>query len=193
LRRPTSELPKSCSPRWDNTPGRTSRTVPEFRRMAATRCKSLLSPSTAQAFSRRAGLLRPLLTSAPRSARLSAPPVRHRTRCRPPGVSPASFIAHPPDLHSWPLMDMDFAISCPLVRPDLPHYPIPVRRVATLLHASFRPPLARPPLRFARASPPSGCTGDLHPQDAGRRCASRAQLVSRCMKRNDDTTEALPG
>ena len=36
-------------------------------------------------------------------------------------VSPASFIAHPPDLQFWPLMDMDFATSCPLVRPALPH------------------------------------------------------------------------
>jgi hypothetical protein len=42
------------------------------------------------------------------------------TRRRPPGVSPASFVAHPPDLQLWPLMDMDFATSCPLVRPALP-------------------------------------------------------------------------
>ena len=68
--------------------------------------------------------LRPLLTSAPRSGRLATPSVlwrSHRTRCRSPGVSPASFIAHPPDLQFWPLMDMDFATSCPLVRPALPH------------------------------------------------------------------------
>jgi hypothetical protein len=32
-----------------------------------------------------------------------------------------SFPAHPPDLQSRPLMDMDFATSCPLVRPLLPH------------------------------------------------------------------------
>ena len=38
-----------------------------------------------------------------------------------PGARPASFIAHPPDLQFWPLMDMDFATSCPLVRPALPH------------------------------------------------------------------------
>src|SRR4029079_3761749 len=29
------------------------------------------------------------------------------------------FLAHPPDLQPWPLMDMDFATSCPLVRPYL--------------------------------------------------------------------------
>src|SRR5208283_1418137 len=53
-------------------------------------------------------------------------------------------------------------------RPTSPaSYPISVRQVATLLHASFRRSLAVPPLRFASASPPSGCTGDLHPQDAG--------------------------
>ena len=43
-----------------------------------------------------------------------------RTRCRSPGVSPTAFLAHPPDLQFWPLMDMDFATSCPLVRPMLP-------------------------------------------------------------------------
>ena len=43
-----------------------------------------------------------------------------RTRRRSPGVSPAVFLAHPPDLQPWPLMDMDFATSCPLVRPALP-------------------------------------------------------------------------
>jgi len=47
-------------------------------------------------------------------------PQSRGTRCRSPGVSPAAFLAHPPDLQSWPLMDMDFATSCPLVRPVLP-------------------------------------------------------------------------
>src|SRR4051794_20287989 len=37
------------------------------------------------------------------------------------GISPAAFLAHPPDLQPWPLMDMDFANGCPLVRPRLPH------------------------------------------------------------------------
>ena len=43
-------------------------------------------------------------------------------------------------------------------------YPIPVRRVAALLHAAFRPHLAVTPWRFASTSPPSGCAGDSHPQ-----------------------------
>src|SRR5689334_14514244 len=46
-------------------------------------------------------------------------------------------------------------------------YPVAVRRVAISFHASFRRSLAVPPLRFTRASPPSGCTGDFHPQTAG--------------------------
>lgn len=54
-------------------------------------------------------------------------------------------------------------------------YPVAVRRIASSLHASFRRSLAVPPLRFARASPPSGCTGDFHPQ-----AAEPAQHTGRC-------------
>ena len=43
-------------------------------------------------------------------------------------------------------------------------YPVSVRQVAALLHASFRPRLTTTPLRFASTSPPSGCAGDFHPQ-----------------------------
>lgn len=43
-----------------------------------------------------------------------------RTRRRPPEVSSTAFPAPLPGLQPWPLMDMDFAISCPLVRPRLP-------------------------------------------------------------------------
>src|SRR4051794_38802772 len=38
------------------------------------------------------------------------------TRGRSPGVSSIAFGAQPPDLRFAPLMDMDFAIRCPLVR-----------------------------------------------------------------------------
>jgi hypothetical protein len=41
-------------------------------------------------------------------------------KCRSLGVRLAAFIASPPDLQSWLLMDMDFAIGCPLVQPVLP-------------------------------------------------------------------------
>ncbi len=43
-------------------------------------------------------------------------------------------------------------------------YPVSVRQVAALLHASFRRHLAMTPLRFANPSPPSGWIGDFHPQ-----------------------------
>src|ERR1700734_2079063 len=42
------------------------------------------------------------------------------TRHRPPQVSSIAFPAPLPDLQPWPLMDMDFAISRPLVRPEMP-------------------------------------------------------------------------
>src|SRR5437764_12184493 len=38
------------------------------------------------------------------------------TRDRSPGVSSIAFGAQPPDLRFAPLMDMDFAIRCPLVQ-----------------------------------------------------------------------------
>src|SRR5437764_1879671 len=41
---------------------------------------------------------------------------RGATRGRSPGVSSIAFGAQPPDLRFAPLMDMDFAIRCPLVR-----------------------------------------------------------------------------
>ena len=43
-------------------------------------------------------------------------------------------------------------------------YPVLVHRLASLLHAAFRPRLATTPWRFAITSPPSGCEGDLHPK-----------------------------
>jgi hypothetical protein len=63
-----------------------------------------------------------------------------------------------------PLMAVDFAIGCSLVRPGRPRYPLLVYRAATLLHASFRPRLATTPLRFANPSPPSGWIKDFHLQ-----------------------------
>ena len=43
-------------------------------------------------------------------------------------------------------------------------YPVSVRQVAALLRTSFRRHLAMTPLCFTRPSPPSGWTGDFHPQ-----------------------------
>ena len=48
-------------------------------------------------------------------------------------------------------------------RPTKPaSYPVSVRQVAVLLHASFRHHLAGMPLRFANPSPPSGWIEDFH-------------------------------
>src|SRR3954447_10198495 len=83
---------------------------------------------------------------------------------RSPEVSSTAFATHPPDLQGRPL-DGEGLRDPPLARPDRPaSYPISVRRVVVLLHASFRRRLAETPLRFARPSPPSGWAGDLHPQ-----------------------------
>src|SRR5208283_2831849 len=104
------------------------------------------------------------------------------TQRRPPEVRPTAFAARPPDLPPRPLMTLDFAINCSLVRPGRPRYPVLVHRAAALFHASFRPRLAATPLRFANPSPPSGWIEDFHLQavDHARhttkiRCHSSAQ------------------
>ena len=61
-------------------------------------------------------LLRPQLTSALRSDRLTAPSVAEATQSRSPGVSSIAFGAQPPDLRFASLMDLDFAMCRPLVR-----------------------------------------------------------------------------
>src|SRR5262249_52796451 len=86
------------------------------------------------------------------------------TQRRSPEVSATAFASRPPDLPPRPLMTVDFAVTCSLVRPGRPRYPVLVHRAAALLHASFRPRLAATPLRFANPSPPSGWIEDSHLQ-----------------------------
>src|ERR1039458_3361452 len=86
------------------------------------------------------------------------------TCSRSPEVSSTAFDAQPPDLPPTALMDMGFAIIGPLARCRRPHYPVLVHRLASLLHASFRPRLATTPLRFTIPSPPSGWEEDFHLQ-----------------------------
>ena len=86
------------------------------------------------------------------------------TGSRSPEVSSTAFDAQPLDLHSVPLMDRGFAAICQLARTLPASHPVLVHRLASLLHASFRPPLTVRPLRFAITSPPSGCEEDLHLQ-----------------------------
>src|SRR3954453_13159905 len=85
------------------------------------------------------------------------------TRRRPPEVSSIAFTAHPPDLQPRALDGYGLRGKSSARPAWAASYPVPVRQVATLLHASFGPHLAATPLRFANTSPPSGCVGDLHP------------------------------
>ena len=122
-----------------------------------------------------AGLLCPLLTSALRSGRLTTSSVPKDTvqisRSKPDSLhrTPAGFTVLA--LDGYGLCDI-----LPARPTSTASYPVSVRRVATLLHASFRQSLAVLPLRFASASPPSGCTGDLHPQNC-RTCPTHRIVV----------------
>src|ERR1700758_2279923 len=81
-----------------------------------------------------------------------------------PEVSSTAFRAQPPDLPPVLLVDMDFAVMCPLALHRRPLHPVLVHRLALLIHASFGPRLATTPLRFSSPSPPPGWAADLHPQ-----------------------------
>src|SRR6267378_2747175 len=107
-----------------------------------------------------------MLTSAPRSGRLTTTSVAEATRSRSPGVSSAVFRAQSPNLRFAPLMDMDFAVSCLLVR----HW-----RLISGFCSSTRtfdpcflqtPPRGGSPCIITRPSPPSGWPEDFHPQTA---------------------------
>jgi hypothetical protein len=139
---------------------------------------------TVRAFSRIAPLTMP---SADFCAAIRSPygdlSLESGTQRRSPEVRPTAFAARPPDLPPRPLMTVDFAITCSLVRPGRPHYPVLVHRAAVLLHASFRPRLATTPLRFANPSPPSGWIEDSHLQavDHARHTSKSAWLEPRAM------------
>ena len=123
-----------------------------------------LEPSRARRAAQRT--LCPLLTSAPRSGRLSTTSVAEATRNRSPGVSSAAFCAQSPDLRFAPLMDMDFAVSCPLVRRwRLVSGSCPSTRTFAIRFLQT-PPRGGGPCVLASPSPPSGWAGDLHPQTA---------------------------
>ncbi len=66
-------------------------------------------------------LLCPLLTSAVRSGSITQSSVLNPgQKGRSPEVSSTAFRTQPPDLQPVPLMDMDFAVECPLVRHRMP-------------------------------------------------------------------------
>src|SRR3954447_10752788 len=100
------------------------------------------------------------------------------TRRRSPEVSSTAFTAHPPDLQPQALDGYGLRDQLSARPTRAASYPISVRQVAALLHASFRPRLAATPLRFANTSPPSGCVGDLHPH-AGEHARHTTNRASR--------------
>src|ERR1039458_8219334 len=59
-----------------------------------------------------------------------------------------------------------YGLRCQLPARPAPYasYPVLVHRLASLLHASFRPRLTTSPLRFAIPSPPPGWEEDFHLQ-----------------------------
>jgi hypothetical protein len=118
-----------------------------------------------------------------REPRGSLSPVS-KTRCRPPEVSSTAFTAHPPDLQPQALDGYGLRDQLSARPTWAASYPISVRQVAALLHASFRPRLAATPLRFARTSPPSGCAGDLHPQAVEHARHTTKPLRGRSLKRS---------
>src|SRR5437660_12695270 len=95
---------------------------------------------------------------------LSLLSLEFETGDRSPELSSTAFNAQPLDLHSVPLMDVGFAAIGQLARTLPASHPVLVHRLASLLHAFFRPHLTARPLRFAITSPPSGCEEDLHLQ-----------------------------
>ena len=131
---------------------------------------------------RRQDLLCPLLTSAPRSDRLTTASVAETTRRRSPGVSSAAFCAQSPDLRLAPLMDMDFAVSRPLVRR---------RRLLSGSCPSTRtfdpcffqtPPRGGRPCIITRPSPPSGWPKDFHLQAAEHAQHTTKPLARRTLR-----------
>jgi hypothetical protein len=81
---------------------------------------------------------RPTMPSADscRTVRTSCDALSHDsvTRGRPPEVSLATFDARPPDLHPRRLVDMDFAVNCPLVPSRRP----PIRFLSIGPHLRYR-------------------------------------------------------
>jgi len=74
-----------------------------------------------------------------------------------------AFSAQPPDLHRPSFGRESFAVSGPLALLDSASYPIPVRRLADSLPASFSGPLAVTALRFTSVAT-TNFPGDFHPQ-----------------------------
>src|SRR5215467_8961145 len=107
-------------------------------------------------------ILCPMLTSAPRSGRLSATSVAGATRSRSPGVSSVTFRTQSPNLRFAPRWILDFAVSYPLVRYGRLLFgfcPSTRTFVPCFLQT---PPRDGSPCIITRPSPPSGWPEDFH-------------------------------
>src|SRR2546422_9728295 len=105
-----------------------------------------------------------MLTSALRSGGLSTTSVAEATPSRSPGVSSTAFRAQPPNLRFASLMDMDFAVSCPLVRRWrlISGFCPSTRTFAPCFLQT--PPRGGSPCIITRPLPPSGRPEDFHLQ-----------------------------
>jgi len=163
-------------------PGAQGQFDPIFLPHGSREIAALLATSTVPAFG---GAPPPTMPSADFCAAVRSPcddfSLVAETQRRPPEVRPTAFAARSPDLPPRSLMTADFAISCSLVRPGRPRYPVLVHRAAVLLRAFFRPHLAMTPLRFANPSPSSGWIEDFHLQAVvhTRHTTKRARLTPR--------------
>ena len=103
-----------------------------------------------------------MLTSALRSGGLSATSVAEATPSRSPGVSSTAFRAQSPNLRFASLMDMDFAVSRPLVQRSrlVPGF-CPSTRMFALRFLQTSPH-GDSPCVVANPSPPSGWVEDFH-------------------------------
>jgi hypothetical protein len=109
------------------------------------------------------------------------------TQSRSPGVSSVAFRARSPDLRFASLMDMDFAISRPLVRCSrLVSGFCPSTRTFALRFLQT-PPRDGSPCVLANPSPPSGWVGDLHP-----RATEHAQHTSKSLRDSPLRASAYP-
>src|SRR3974377_835004 len=123
-----------------------------------------------------------MLTSAPWSDCLSTASVAEATRGRSPGVSSAAFCAQSPNLRFAPLMDMDFAVSCPLVRRSrlLSGFCPSTRTFDPCFFQT--PPRGGSPCIITRPSPPSGRPEDLHLQAAEHAQHTTESLARRTLR-----------
>src|SRR5260370_39343419 len=80
-----------------------------------------------------------------------------------PDVSSTAFRTQPPNLQPVPLMDMGFAVICPLARHRMPQIRFLYIGSYLCFTPSFRPPSRRPPCASLLLPPHPGVTGPLPP------------------------------